>query len=44
MTASEILAIPLGTDLSGYTEDQINFWSEIATTMIEDYTGRTFGV
>jgi hypothetical protein len=44
MTPDEIKAIPLGTDISGYSDEQIAFWAEVATQMIEDYTSRKFAV
>lgn len=42
MTSAELLLIPTGVDISGYTSDQLDFWIEIATEMIKDYTGRIF--
>lgn len=42
LTAAQVKAIPTNVDISGYTDDQLNFWIQVATTMIEDYTGRTF--
>lgn len=42
MTWEQVKAIPTGVDISGYSQEQLEFWIEVAEQMISDYTGRDF--